>query len=109
MRIEIVRAWPDQVERWVLDLRDGATLADALEAIAALGVRVEAEHTGVWGRREPLSHPLSEDDRVELYRPIQADPKAARLDRARQQGYRWQARTRRTAQRTPTGKNKPEA
>lgn len=95
MRIEVVRAWPDRVERWSLDLPEGATVADALEAIAALGVRVEAEHVGVWGRREPLSHPLFEGDRVELLRPVEADPKAARLDRARQQGYRWQARTRR--------------
>ncbi|MFN3630275.1 MAG: RnfH family protein [Casimicrobiaceae bacterium] len=100
MRIEIVRAWPDRVERWPLELPQGATLSDAIAAVAARGVSVEAEHVGVWGRREPLGRLLVEGDRVELYRPVEADPKAARLDRARQQGYRWQARTRRVARAT---------
>lgn len=107
MRIEVVRAWPDRVERWLLDLPEGATLGDTLEALAALGVRAEAEHVGVWGRRESPSRPLADGDRVELYRPVEADPKAARLDRARQQGYRWQARTRRAARAAPGAKATP--
>lgn len=97
MRVVAVRAWPEQVEQWLLDLPESATLADAARALAALGVAVEPEHLGVWGRREGANRVLSEGDRVELYRPVLADPKAARIDRARQQGYRWQARTRRAA------------
>jgi uncharacterized protein len=39
---------------------------------------------GIFGRRleNPRTHELSEGDRVELYRPLQIDPKAARRKRA---------------------------
>lgn len=39
---------------------------------------------GIFGSRlgEPDAHPLAAGDRVEVYRPLQIDPKAARLARA---------------------------
>ena len=40
---------------------------------------------GVWGRLRALEHPLRDHDRVELYRPLQIDPKDARRLRHRQQ------------------------
>jgi putative ubiquitin-RnfH superfamily antitoxin RatB of RatAB toxin-antitoxin module len=45
---------------------------------------------------------LSDGDRIELYRPLIADPKAARKKRATEQGYRWQGRTRRAARQAQT-------
>jgi sulfur carrier protein len=50
---------------------------------------------GIWGRRTLLSTPLTDGDRIELYRELIADAKSARLKRAGEQGYRWQGRTRR--------------
>jgi hypothetical protein len=43
---------------------------------------------GVWGRKQPLDAALRDRDRVELYRPLQVDPKEARrlrYKRTRQQ------------------------
>jgi putative ubiquitin-RnfH superfamily antitoxin RatB of RatAB toxin-antitoxin module len=37
---------------------------------------------GIHGRRVPLDTALADGDRVEVYRPLQADPKAARRRRA---------------------------
>ncbi|MCS6995686.1 MAG: RnfH family protein [Casimicrobiaceae bacterium] len=96
MRVEVVRAWPDTLEQWELELPEGATLGEALDALNARGIAVDPEHVGVWGRRRGREHPLAEGDRIELYRPITADPKAARLDRAKAQGRRSRAWTRRT-------------
>ncbi len=95
IRVEFVRAWPDRVERLPLELPDGACLGDARAKLIERGWLIGAEDLGIWGRREPDTVLLTEGDRLEAYRPVQADPKAARLSRAREQGYRWQARTRR--------------
>jgi putative ubiquitin-RnfH superfamily antitoxin RatB of RatAB toxin-antitoxin module len=43
---------------------------------------------GVWGRKARLDHVLREGDRVEIYRPLQIDPKLARRERFRKQGVR---------------------
>lgn len=45
---------------------------------------------GVFGKalREPQRQTLSPGDRIEVYRPLEIDPKAARLARARRQAKR---------------------
>ena len=69
-----------------LELASGATLG---EAIAASGLRErhglgELEGlTGIHGRLRPQSEPLRDGDRVEIYRPLRADPKDTRRKRAR--------------------------
>ncbi len=66
----------------ILDLPSNATIADAL--IKAGFDSIEITAVGVWGKVRPLTFTLRENDRVEIYRPLQADPKAAR--RARDAG-----------------------
>jgi len=39
---------------------------------------------GIWARKVDLQTPLREHDRVELYRPLTADPKEARRLRYKQ-------------------------
>jgi putative ubiquitin-RnfH superfamily antitoxin RatB of RatAB toxin-antitoxin module len=114
--VTIVHAHPTHVDQETLTLpartcvRDAlaaSTLGAAREQIAAMQ-SLNAEHNddgghiadsfvGVWGRRVMLDALLNDGDRIELYRPVIADAKAARLNRASEQGYRWQARTRRAA------------
>ena len=68
-----------------LDIPEGATLGDALEkAVLPADVRdhLDAGAVGVWGKVRPLEYKLREGDRIELYRPLVADPKAARRKRA---------------------------
>lgn len=81
MRVEVIRAWPHRFESAVLELPDGATVADAL---AASGF-ADAGHTGVavHGVSATTTAGLNEGDRVEVLRPLQVDPKEARRRRAR--------------------------
>ncbi|GEM_PF-47963 len=101
LTVTIVAAWPDRFEQRTLSLASGATLRDALLLVGDVGVDslVESDlDVGVWGKRVPLDTLLRDGDRIERYRQITADPKQARHNRASQQGYRWQGRTRRAAQ-----------
>ena len=41
---------------------------------------------GIWGRKVPWTHRVQSGDRVELYRPLQVDPKVARRQRFKRQG-----------------------
>lgn len=49
------------------------------------GLSLEGLRCGVWGKLRPLDHPLREGDRIEVYRPLQVDPKEARRQRYRRQ------------------------
>lgn len=106
--VEIVEAFADHASSERVRLMMGATLADALAratiesaqpALEALGAieHVADSNVGIWGRRALASTRLNDGDRIELYRAVTADAKSARLARAREQGYRWQGRTRRSA------------
>jgi putative ubiquitin-RnfH superfamily antitoxin RatB of RatAB toxin-antitoxin module len=80
LRVEVVRAWPERPDLRVLELEEGATVRSAL---AAAGL--QAPHgAGIYGRRVALDTRLADGDRVEIYRPLRADPKEARRQRARQ-------------------------
>jgi len=91
--VTLVSAWPDHLQEQSLSLPAGASLGDAL---AAAGKAMDAD-AGIWGKRATADTRLADGDRIELYRPLIADPKAARKKRATEQGYRWQGRTRRAA------------
>ena len=74
-----------------IELPAGATLIDALRASGVLEryphIDLARQAVGVWGRVCALEAPLKEGDRVEIYRPLQVDPKEARRRRQRlQQG-----------------------
>ncbi len=80
---------PRCVEQVELTLPAGATLGDALHASGFLqrhpGVDLANPAVGIWGRRRTLDARLCDGDRVELYRPLTADPKEARRRRQRLQ------------------------
>ena len=78
MKVEVVRALPEKAEAVSVQLPEGATVADAL---AASGLSGDA--FGIFGRQVPPGHPLRDGDRVEIYRPLEIDPKEARRMRAR--------------------------
>src|SRR5215212_8441867 len=70
-----------------IELPAGATLIDALGASGVLerhpGIDLARQAVGIWGRVCALDTPLKEGDRVEIYRPLQVDPKEARRRRQR--------------------------
>lgn len=53
-----------------------------------LGAAATQLACGIWGKACGLDQPLRDNDRVELYRPLLADPKAARRERFARQGSR---------------------
>jgi uncharacterized protein len=85
--VEVVYcARPGAVDRVELALPDGSTLAAALAASGVLtrhGLNAEGLLVGIWGRTQPLGAVLRSRDRVEIYRPLQCDPKEARRLRYR--------------------------
>jgi len=68
-----------------VEVASGATIADAVResAVAARlpGVDIDALKTGLWGKLKPGSTVLRAGDRVEIYRPLKADPNTARQHR----------------------------
>jgi hypothetical protein len=78
LRVEVIEAWPGRSERVRLDLEEGATVRAALSAAG----RSAPRGVGIHGRRVALDARLADGDRVEIYRPLGADPKEARRRRA---------------------------
>ncbi|WP_175940151.1 RnfH family protein [Caballeronia sp. BCC1704] len=86
-----------------VDLRDGATVREAIEASGVLRAHPEIDLTtqkvGVFGKLQALDAALADFDRVEIYRPLKVDPKTARqrrVDKARKagsiEGRKWQSK-----------------
>ena len=86
LAVELVRAWADRCERLELRLAPGATVADALRAGVAAGfepaVQADAAQLAIHGRLATPASALRDGDRVELLRPLLADPKQRRRERA---------------------------
>jgi hypothetical protein len=90
VRVEVVYCpAPGQVDLTALELPEGCTVADAVQASGVLvrhGLQAAALDVGVWFRVAEMSAPLRDHDRVELYRPLTVDPKEARRLRYRKRG-----------------------
>jgi putative ubiquitin-RnfH superfamily antitoxin RatB of RatAB toxin-antitoxin module len=86
-KCEVAYARPDRQFVTTVQLPDGATARDALLASGLLENCVEIDPGtavfGVFGRVVPPEHRLQEGDRVEIYRPLQVDPRTARRARAK--------------------------
>lgn len=84
---------PRHTQQWVVDMPDGATVADALRACDVENLWTatrdgEQRLLGIWGRVAALETRLQHMDRVEVYRPLKVDPKVARRERFARQGAR---------------------
>lgn len=68
-----------------LQVPAGTTLQAALEQSGLWDIaQAEAQPLGlgIWGKRVPADTCVHEGDRVEIYRPLKADPKQSRRERA---------------------------
>jgi putative ubiquitin-RnfH superfamily antitoxin RatB of RatAB toxin-antitoxin module len=83
--VEVIRAWPRRFESVRLQLADGACLHDAVEQAGWAGDD-EAVAYAIHGQRVTADTVLRDGDRVELLRPLVADPKDARRRRAGTRG-----------------------
>jgi putative ubiquitin-RnfH superfamily antitoxin RatB of RatAB toxin-antitoxin module len=84
MHIEVVYALPHKQKRVLLDLPPHSTVLDAVQASGLLQrlPQTESRNLGVWGRPVTPETRLRDQDRVEIYRALIADPKEVRRERA---------------------------
>jgi len=82
--IEVVYAQPGRQALRRVSLHEGSTVEDALRASGLLAEfpEIDALPVGIFGRPAPKDAVLHDRDRVEIYRPLKADPKEARRARA---------------------------
>lgn len=85
IKVEVCYALPARQELIALSLPAGSTLGQAVEASGLLTKYPEIDlaknKVGVFGKLSKPDTPLRELDRVEIYRPLIADPKLVRKQR----------------------------
>lgn len=87
LKCEVAYARPERQFVLSVQLPEGASARDALMASGLLEACAEIDPAmavfGVFGRVVRPDHVLRDGDRVEIYRPLKEDPRAARRARAR--------------------------
>ncbi len=86
IRIEVVYALPDKQPLLKIDLAEGASVEDAIRASGMLDAFPEIDlarnKVGIFSKLVKLDEKVRDRDRVEIYRPLIADPKEVRRKRA---------------------------
>jgi putative ubiquitin-RnfH superfamily antitoxin RatB of RatAB toxin-antitoxin module len=84
--VGVVYAPPGKSMHRHLHLAPGSTVGEAIRASGLLAecpeIDMNRNRVGIFGRLAQLEAPLQDGDRVEIYRPLNADPKEARRRRA---------------------------
>jgi uncharacterized protein len=101
LSVDVCYALPEAQTLSPVALPPGATVQQAIDASGILARHPEIDlatlKVGVYGKLKPLDTVLADHDRVEIYRPLIVDPKAARqrrVDKSRKagsiEGRKWQ-------------------
>ncbi|HUA87925.1 MAG TPA: RnfH family protein [Steroidobacteraceae bacterium] len=86
MRCLVAYATADRQRLWAVELPAGATVAEALAAARAQSgpqdrdVPWDEAPVGVFGVRRRREAPCAEGERIELYRPLERDPRERRRE-----------------------------
>ena len=84
--VEVAYALPEQQQIVTLSVASNATIEDVIRASGLLDHYPEIDlgknKVGVFGKLGKLTDTLHAGDRVEIYRPLIADPKEVRKKRA---------------------------
>ena len=87
IEVEVIYALPHVQTVRRVHVAPGTTIAQAIAASGIVAHHPEIGRTalqaGIYGQRKPLTTLLRDGDRIEIYRPLTADPKQARRTRAR--------------------------
>ena len=88
MIVEVAYALADKQSLISLEVKEGTTLKEAIEASGILEtynqIDLSKQQVGIFSKFASLDTVLREKDRVEIYRPLVADPKEVRKERAAQ-------------------------
>ncbi len=89
-RVEVVYATPARQEVTEVSVRPGATVEQVIRASGLLArfpeIDLTRQRVGIFGETARLQDAVRNGDRVEIYRPLVADPKEARRKRAVRRG-----------------------
>jgi len=84
--VEVAYALPDEQLIIPIKVADGATAEEAIKASGIIGkfsdIDLNINKIGIFGKLTKLDTKLRHLDRVEIYRPLIADPKEVRKQRA---------------------------
>jgi len=87
LTVEVAYATPSRQALVRLEVEAGCTVGEAIERSGIReefpGLTVDPAAVGIFSRKVPLDHALNDGDRVEIYRPLVADPKETRRRRAK--------------------------
>ena len=89
INVEVAYALPDKQQIIALQVTAGTTAYEAIVQSGIVGkfegIDIESDPMGIFGKAvKPKDHVLKAGERVEIYRPLIADPKEARKARATQ-------------------------
>ncbi|QIM43918.1 RnfH family protein [Leclercia adecarboxylata] len=84
--VEVAYALPEKQYLQRVTLEEGATVEEAIRASGLLALRSDIDlaknKVGIYSRPVKLADNVKDGDRVEIYRPLIADPKELRRQRA---------------------------
>lgn len=87
IRVEVVYALRERQVLIALEMEAGSTVRQAVERSGILErfprIELARDGVGVFGKIADLDAPVRDGDRVEIYRPLVADPKDARREKAK--------------------------
>lgn len=86
VQVEVAYALPDEQVIIPVEVEEGASLRSAIERSGLLErfpeIDLDKAKLGIFGKLSKADAPLRAKDRVEIYRPLIADPKEVRKKRA---------------------------
>ena len=86
IRVEVVYALPERQYLRTVKLDEGSSVEEAVKASGLLELRSDIDlkqnKLGIYSRPVKLADTVSDGDRIEIYRPLIADPKELRRIRA---------------------------
>ena len=89
--LEVLYALPQKQYLQRVTLDEGATVEQAIQASGLLTLRDDIDlsknKVGIYSRPAKLQDVVDDGDRVEIYRPLIADPKELRRQRAEKSGH----------------------
>lgn len=86
LHVQVCYATPEREVFRDLVVEQGTTIEQAIALSKILdaipGIDLAVQPVGLYGKKRPLDTVLRERDRIEIYRPLVADPKESRRRRA---------------------------
>ena len=86
LKVELIYALPDVQDLLIVDVTEGSTVKDVILQSKILDEHdeliLDSLSVGIFGKATKMTQTVRAQDRIEIYRPLIADPKEVRKRRA---------------------------